>query len=64
MFKTGRYTREAKELGAMFRELARTGEALVAKTLDAHGLRRKIPARIRRRTHVRKALAKAKGEQK
>ena len=66
MYRTGKFTREAKEVSAMFRELARTGEALLARTLDTHGLGRKLPARLRRRVHVKKAraAAKAKGQQK
>jgi hypothetical protein len=60
MFKTGRYSREAKVLSAFFRELAKAGETLLARTLDTHGLSRKIPKVLRRRTHVRKARAAAK----
>jgi hypothetical protein len=63
-FKHGKYTHRAKELSKVFRELAHTGEMLVAKTLDSHGLRRKIPAKLRRRRHVKRALAKAKEQQK
>jgi len=57
-YRTGKYTREAKEVSALMRELARTGEALLAVSLDAHGLSRKIPKVLRRRKHVRKARAK------
>jgi hypothetical protein len=63
-YKRGKYSRETKELGAIFRELARAGEALVAVTLRRHGLDRKIPERIRRRRHVRKAIGKANEQQK
>jgi hypothetical protein len=45
-------------VSALMRELARTGEALLAVSLDAHGLSRKIPKVLRRRKHVRKARAK------
>jgi hypothetical protein len=58
MFKTGKYTQQAKELSTLMRELARTGEALVATTMHRHGLR---PLKaLRRRRHVRKALAEVK----
>ena len=63
-FKTGKYSREGQALRTMLREMRRTGEALVAKSLNVHGLRGKIPKQIRRRTHVKKALAKAKQEPK
>jgi hypothetical protein len=59
-FRHGKYTRRAKELGKLVRDLAHAGETMLATTLNAHGLRRKIPSRLRRRSHVRKALAKAK----
>ena len=63
MFKTGRYSKEARELSALMRELARTGDVMTATVMSRHGLR---PVKaIRRRRHVRKALkAAAKGEQK
>jgi hypothetical protein len=64
MFKHGRFTKQAKQVSKFFRQMAKDGEAMVAKTLNAHGLRRKIPARIRRRVHVRKALAAAKAKAK
>jgi hypothetical protein len=65
-YKHGKFTREARELSQVFRDLARAGEALLARTLDTHGLGRKLPAQLRRRAHVRKARAdaKAKGQQK
>ena len=66
-FKTGRYTREAREISKYFTELAKSGEVLLATTLDGVGLGRKLPARLRRRAHVKKAraaaTAKAKGDQ-
>ncbi len=62
MYRHGKFTIKTKELSKLVRELARAGETLLVKTLNSHGLRRKIPARLRRRTHVRKALTKAKGE--
>jgi hypothetical protein len=61
-FKTGRYTKEARELSALMRDLARTGEALTAATMHKAGL--KPPRAIRRRRHVKRALAAAKGGQK
>jgi hypothetical protein len=60
MYRHGRHTHAAKELSKFFREMARDGEALLAKTLNAHGLGRKLPARLRRRAHIKRALAKAK----
>src|SRR5258707_5598886 len=65
-FKHGRSTREAKQVSAFFREMAKGGEELLAVTLDRAGLGRKIPAQLRRRRHVKKAraaAAKAKGDQ-
>jgi len=59
-FKTGRYTKEARELSALMRELARAGETMVARVMDAHGL--KPPAALRRRRHVKRALAAAKAK--
>jgi hypothetical protein len=59
-FKTGRYTKQTRELGAMFRKLAKDGEVLLAETLDAHGLGRKLPKALRRRGHIRRARAAAK----
>jgi hypothetical protein len=64
MYRTGKFTREAKELSKVVRELARTGEALLARTLDTHGLGRKLPATLRRRTHIRRARAAAKAKAK
>jgi hypothetical protein len=62
MFKHGRYTKQAKELGRLMRELAKTGEAMVARVMNQHGL--KPPKAIRRKVHVRRALKKAKQEPK
>jgi len=47
-------------------QMRRDGEALLAVSLDAHGLSRKIPKVLRRRIHVRKArgVAKKAKEQK
>jgi hypothetical protein len=58
-FKHGRFTREAKEVSKWARGMARDGETLLVTTLNAYGL--KPPKRIRRRVHVKRALAKAKG---
>jgi hypothetical protein len=54
MFRHGRHTPEAKELGKMLRTLARDGEALVATVM--HALGKPPPVRIRRRVHVKRAL--------
>jgi hypothetical protein len=57
-FKHGRYTREAKEVSAFFREMRRDADELTAVTMHKAGLR---PVKaIRRRRHVRKALAEVK----
>jgi hypothetical protein len=62
MFKTGRYSKEARELSALMRELARTGEVFAATTMHRHGLR---PVKaLRRKAHVRRALAEAKAAAK
>jgi hypothetical protein len=61
-FRTGRHTQEAKEVSTFFRELARGGEALLVRTLDAHGLKPPVP--LRRRRHVKRALAAAKEAKK
>jgi hypothetical protein len=61
MYRHGRHTRQAKEVGALMREIARTGEAFAARVMNQHGL--KPPKAIRRRRHVKKAIeaaAKAK----
>jgi hypothetical protein len=65
-FKGGKYTKEGMALRTMLREMRRTGEMLLARSLDVHGLSRKLPPPLRRRTHVKKAraAAKAKGEAK
>jgi hypothetical protein len=65
-FKSGRFTKQARELSQYFRKLARTAETVVA--LAAHRSGRKVPQVYRRRRHVQKALreavaAKAKAEQ-
>ncbi len=58
-YKDGLHTREAKAAGKYFRSLVREAEALVA--LAAAG-GRKPPKALRRRTHVRKALAEARAK--
>src|SRR5215472_1618640 len=45
MFRHGRYTRRTKELGALMRKLARDGEAMVARVMDAHGLKPPVTLR-------------------
>jgi hypothetical protein len=59
-YKHGRYTREAKEASKFFREMARDGLDLLATTMDAVGLPRKVPKAIRRKAHVRRARAEFK----
>jgi hypothetical protein len=61
-YRTGKYTRDAAEVSQFFRELRRDADVVTATTMHKHGLR---PVKaLRRRRHVRKALAEAKGEQK
>jgi hypothetical protein len=61
-YRHGRFTKQTKELSKVMRELARAGEAMVARVMDAHGL--KPPRAIRRRRHVKKAIEAAKAKQK
>jgi hypothetical protein len=63
-YRHGRATKQAKEVIAMFRELAKGGEVLLATTLDRVGLGRKIPPTLRRRSHIRRARAAAKAKAK
>jgi hypothetical protein len=56
----GKYSHEGLELRKGLRAMRRDGEALLAVSLDAHGLSRKIPKVLRRRTHIRRARAEAK----
>jgi hypothetical protein len=58
MFKHGKYTRRAREVSQFFRQMARDGETMVARVMNAHGL--KPTKALRRRTHVKRALAEAK----
>jgi len=64
MFKTGKYSQEGKELIKGMRELRRTGEALLAVSLDARGMSHRLPAMYRRRKHVKRALAAAAAAKK
>jgi hypothetical protein len=64
-YRHGRSTREAKRVSAFFREMRRDADELTATTMHAHGL--KPVKAIRRKAHVRRALAaaaKTKGEGK
>jgi hypothetical protein len=63
-YRGGKYSKQTKELSKVMRELARAGEALLARTLDTHGLGRKLPPTLRRRTHIRRARAAAKARVK
>jgi hypothetical protein len=58
MYRHGRYTREAKQVSKFFRQMAKDADVMTATVAHAHGFR-PIKA-IRRKAHVRKALAKAK----
>jgi hypothetical protein len=64
MYRTGKYTREARAISKYFTELAKGGEVLLATTLDRVGLGRKVPAALRRRSHIRRARVAAKAEAK
>jgi len=57
-YRHGKFTREARELGKFFRQMAKDADGMTASTMHAHGLR--PPKPIRRKVHVRKALAAAK----
>jgi hypothetical protein len=57
-YRHGKRTKRAKEVIAMFREMRQVGETLVARVMNAHGL--KPTKALRRRTHVKRALAEAK----
>jgi hypothetical protein len=63
-FKNGKFTKEGQALRTMLREMRRTGEMLLARSLDVHGLGRKLPPSLRRRVHVKKARAVAKEAKK
>src|SRR5712664_2109727 len=61
-YRHGRYTKEAREVGAMFRSLARDADVMTAATMNRHGLR--PPKPIRRKAHVRRAMRAAKAKAK
>jgi hypothetical protein len=64
MYRSGKYSKEARELGALVRALAKDADVLTATVMNRHGLR---PVKaLRRRRHVKRALraAKAKEQQK
>jgi hypothetical protein len=61
-YKTGKYTQQTKELSRLMRDLAKTGEAMVAVAMRVAGLPVLKP--IRRRAHVRKALSELKAKEK
>jgi len=63
-YKTGKYSQAGKEIRKTLREMRRTGEMLLARSLDVHGLSRKLPPTLRRRRHVKKARAAAKAKAK
>jgi hypothetical protein len=60
-YRHGRYTQKTKQLGAWARKLARDADVMTATVMHKHGL--KPPAAIRRRRHVRKAIAAAKAKE-
>jgi len=61
-YRGGKYTREAKQVSAFFREMRRDADVLTATVMNRHGLR---PVKaIRRKAHVRRALAEAKAAAK
>jgi hypothetical protein len=61
-YRSGKFTGEAKQVSTFFRQMAKDGEAFAARVMNQHGL--KPPRAIRRRRHVKRALAAAKGGQK
>jgi hypothetical protein len=62
MFKHGRFTKRAKEVSAFFRGMRRDADELTAVTMHKAGLR---PLKaLRRRSHVRRALATAREAKK
>ena len=63
-WRGGKYSRAGKELITGLHQMRRDGEALLAVSLDAHGLSRKLPKSLRRRTHIRRARAAAKARVK
>jgi hypothetical protein len=61
-YKTGKYSHEAKEVSAFFRQMARDADVMTATTMNRHDLR--PPKALRRRSHVRRALATAREAKK
>jgi hypothetical protein len=61
-YKHGKFTREAKEVSKFFRRMARDADVTTATVMNRFGL--KPPAPIRRRRHVKRALAAAKAKAK
>jgi hypothetical protein len=59
-YRHGKYSQAGRELVRGLREAAKIGEAMLASSLDAVGLGRKIPPSLRRRAHIKKARAAAK----
>jgi hypothetical protein len=57
-YRTGKYTREAKAVSKYFRKMAKDGEALVGTLAGLLGT--KPLEALRRKRHVRRALAEAK----
>jgi hypothetical protein len=53
-YRTGRFTKQTREVSRAFRQMAKTGEQLAATAMRAHGL--PVPKRLRRRAHVKKAV--------
>jgi hypothetical protein len=62
MYRHGRYSKRTMELRALLRKMAKDCDVKTATVMQAHGL--KPLKTLRRRSHVRKALAKAKGVNK
>jgi hypothetical protein len=61
-FRHGKFSKLAKEVGVLVRQLARAADVKTATVMHAHGL--KPLKAIRRRRHVKRALAKAKEQPK
>jgi hypothetical protein len=57
-YKTGKYTKQARELVRQFTEMAKTAEVLVSVAMRKAGLRPLKP--LRRRRHVVRAIVELK----
>jgi hypothetical protein len=56
-YRTGKHTKQTKELGRLLRQMAKAADVLTATVMSRAGL--KVLKPLRRRRHVRRALAEA-----